>query len=50
MHFVGFVIRIYHDERASECQILGEFQTSFHVVKFFSVLVFIMEFETDLKA
>ena len=24
MHLVGFIIRIYHDERSSECQICDE--------------------------
>jgi hypothetical protein len=30
--------------------ILGDFQTTFHIVNFYSVLVFIMEHDTDLKA
>jgi hypothetical protein len=30
--------------------ILGELQAAFHIVQFYSVLLFIMEYETDLKA
>jgi len=37
VHLFGFIIRIYRDARSHECQILGEFQTAFHVVKFYSV-------------
>ena len=29
-HLVGFIIRIYHDARSSECQIVGLYSQNFH--------------------
>ena len=38
-HLVGFVIRIYHDTRSSECQ---NFYVSFTLIAFFIVLIVII--------
>ena len=36
MHLVGFIIRIYHDARSSECQILRSHEGLYHVGVFHS--------------
>jgi hypothetical protein len=46
VHLVGFIIRIYHDARSSECQILSSVRTIFRVIliRFNLLIIYILYF------